>query len=439
MKKTILAVVMTATLHTAMADTPTVWTLQQCIDHALQHNITLNTGRLSVLSAQEDTRESQAALLPSLSLSTTHQLGYQPFMDNGSSADKASYSGDYGLNANWTVWDGKRRRYNITQSERIDRQAQLTVEENSNNIQEQIVQLFVQILYVNESVNVHQEILDISRQNVLRGTEMYRVGKLSKADLSQLEAQAATDEYNLVNAKGTLDEYKLQMKELLRLDYAADFDVAVPSASDRQALADIPPADRVMTAALAMRPEMQQAAIDIERGKTDIDIARTGKMPTVALQGGIGTNTMTGTGTSWGCQMPDNMRGSLGVTLSVPLSDNRSTKTAVNKAKLALQQAQLKEEDARRSLQLTIQGFWINATTNQQRYKAAKASVVSAQDSYELLGEQFRLGLKNIVELTNAKTTLLNAQQSRLESKYTTLLYLQLLHFYENGNMESFN
>lgn len=220
---------MTATLHTAMADTPTVWTLQQCIDHALQHNITLNTGRLSVLSAQEDTRESQAALLPSLSLSTTHQLGYQPFMDNGSSADKASYSGDYGLNANWTVWDGKRRRHNITQSERIDRQAQLTVEENGNNIQEQIVQLFVQILYVNESVNVHQEILDISRQNVLRGTEMYRVGKLSKADLSQLEAQAATDEYNLVNAKGTLDEYKLQMKELLRLDYATDFDVAVPS------------------------------------------------------------------------------------------------------------------------------------------------------------------------------------------------------------------
>lgn len=65
--------------------------------------------------------------------------------------------------------------------------------------------------------------------------------------------------------------------------------------------------------------------------------------------------------------------------------------------------------------------------------------MVSAQDSYELLGEQFRLGLKNIVELTNAKTTLLNAQQSRLESKYTTLLYMQLLHFYENGNMESFN
>ena len=84
MRKPLLAVVMTATLHTAMADTPTVWTLQQCIDHALQHNITLNTGRLSVLSAQEDTRESQAALLPSLSLSTTHQLGYQPFMDNGS-------------------------------------------------------------------------------------------------------------------------------------------------------------------------------------------------------------------------------------------------------------------------------------------------------------------------------------------------------------------
>ena len=436
MRKTLFIVALAASLNTVAEETSKIWTLKECINYALQHNITLKTGRLSVLSAHEDTKQAQSALLPSLSFSTTHQAGYQPFMDKGAATDKATYSGDYGLNANWTVWDGNRRRHEITQSERSDRQAQLTVEENSNNIQEQIVQLYIQILYVAESVNVNQEILDISRQNAQRGAEMFRVGKLSKADVSQLEAQAATDEYNLVNAKGKLEEYKLQMKELLRLDYAEDFDIAIPSTTDRSALDDIPQAAKVIAAALAMRPEMQRAAIDIERGKTDIAIAKTGKMPTVTLSGGLGTNTMTGTGTSWGSQLSDNVRGSLGVTLSVPLSDNRTTKTAVNKARLSLEQAQLQEDDARQALELAIQGFWINATTNQQRYKSAKVSVTSAQDSYELLGEQFRLGLKNIVELTNAKTTLLNAQQSRLESKYMTLLYMQLLLFYENGTME---
>ncbi|MGN1376673.1 MAG: TolC family protein, partial [Prevotella sp.] len=94
------------------------------------------------------------------------------------------------------------------------------------------------------------------------------------------------------------------------------------------------------------------------------------------------------------------------------------------------EQARLKHEDTRLSLSTDIQGFWINATANSRRYVSAQASVESAQDSYNLLSEQFRLGLKNIVELTNAKTALLNAQQNRLESKYTALLYLRLLDLY---------
>ena len=114
---------------------------------------------------------------------------------------------------------------------------------------------------------------------------------------------------------------------------------------------------------------------------------------------------------------------------------NRSTKTSVNKAELELQQSKAEVDDAKSNLALTVQGYWINATTNQQRFRAAVASVASAQDSYDLLSEQFRLGLKNIVELTSAKTTLLNAQQSRLESKYTAILYLQLLDFYSGEEM----
>ena len=154
------------------------------------------------------------------------------------------------------------------------------------------------------------------------------------------------------------------------------------------------------------------------------------------MSGGIGTNTMSGTGTAWGSQMKGNFNGSLGVTLSIPIFDNRATKTSVNKAEIALQQSKAEVDDAKAQLALTIQGYWINATTNQERFKAAGVSVSSAQDSYELLSEQFSLGLKNIVELTTAKTTLLNAQQSRLESKYTAILYLKLLDFYKGETLD---
>lgn len=421
----------------ALAGTGRQWTLKDCIDYALEHNISVKTARLSVLSAEEDVKEARAKLFPSLSFSTTHQGGYRPFADDGGAyEDKGTYSGDYGLNASWTVWDGNANRNTLKLQKIVGQQEQLQLEESINSIQEQILQLYVQILYVAEAVEVDRQILDISRQNAARGEEMYNVGSLSRADLSQLEAQVATDEYNLVNMQGQLEDYKQQMKYLLRLDHDVVFDLAVPSSTDGQALAAVPSVSEVLDSALAVRPEIRNALLGVESGNVSIDIAKAGRMPSVSLSGGIGTNTMSGTGTAWGSQMKGNFNGSLGVTLSIPIFDNRATKTSVNKAEIALQQSKAEVDDAKAQLALTIQGYWINATTNQERFKAAGVSVSSAQDSYELLSEQFSLGLKNIVELTTAKTTLLNAQQSRLESKYTAILYLKLLDFYKGETLD---
>lgn len=427
---------MLLTAGAVFADKPNGWTLKDCIDYAVENNIKIKTRSLSVLSASEDVKEANAQFFPSLSFSTTHQGGYYPFTDKeGTRSDKGSYSGDYGLNANWTVWDNNKRRNNLKQQKLASQQAELSLAEETNDIKEEIAKLYVQILYVKEAVDVNAQILEISRQNASRGEEMYKVGSLSKADLSQLKAQVATDEYNLVNIQGQLDDYKLQMKDLLRLGYDTDFDVATSSSSDETALSLIPSSKETVEAALANRPEIKNSMLTVESDSLAIDIARAGGKPTVSLSGGIGTSTMTGAGTGWGTQFKNNINGAVGVTLSVPIFDNRSTKTAVNKAKYSLQQAELERDDAKQSLALTVQGYWINATTNQQRFRSAIASVESAEDSYELLSEQFRLGLKNIVELTNAKSTLLNAQQSRLESKYMTLLYMQLLNFYKGEDM----
>ncbi len=418
------------------------WTLKECIDYALEHNITVTEGRLSVLSANEDVKEAKAQLFPSLSFSTTHQGGYRPFADGqGDYMDNVSYSGDYGLNASWTVWNGNANRNTLKQQKIAGQKQELALEESVNSIQEQILNLYVQILYVGEAVKVNEEILQISRKNAERGAEMYKVGSLSKADLSQLDAQVATDEYNLVNMKGQLEDYKQQLKYLLRLDYDAGFDIAEPSSSDEQALAIVPSVKHVLESALVRRPEIRTAMLGIDYSSLGIDIAKAGRKPTVSIMGGIGTSTITGTHTqtgvssTWADQMKSNINGTIGVTLSVPIFDNRAAKTAVSKAEISLQQSKAEADDAKNNLALTIQGFWVNATTSQQRFRSAVASVASAQDSYDLLSEQFRLGLKNIAELTNAKTTLLNAQQSRLESKYTAILYLQLLDFYSGGEM----
>jgi outer membrane protein len=146
------------------------------------------------------------------------------------------------------------------------------------------------------------------------------------------------------------------------------------------------------------------------------------------------TNSLNSNG--WGDQIKTNVNTNVGLGVSVPIYDARSTKTAVNKAKIQQLQAQLDLQDQQKTLYSNIQQFWLNATTNQMKYKASMSSVESAQMSYDLLSEQFRLGLKNIVELLTGKDNLLQAQQNQLQSKYQTIYNKQMLTFYQTGEIK---
>ncbi|MBR3726288.1 MAG: TolC family protein, partial [Prevotella sp.] len=198
------------------------WTLRECIDYALQNNITLQKSRIAKRVAQEDIFQSQAALLPSLSASTGHSLSYQPWPESGraqvqngyvqQSIDKIYYNGSYALSSNWTLWDGNRNRNAVKLNEKAAEQAEIDSATTANSIQEQIAQLFVQILYSAEAVSVNRQSLETSRKNEQRGEAFVEVGKMSRADLAQLTAQRAQDEYNVVEAENALRNYKRQLK-----------------------------------------------------------------------------------------------------------------------------------------------------------------------------------------------------------------------------------
>jgi len=227
--------------------------------------------------------------------------------------------------------------------------------------------------------------------------------------------------------------YKLQLKQLLELTGDEAFDVYVPEYTDQQALKEIPALQTVYEQALLTRPEIQNAQLDIKSSDVNLAIAKAGHMPTINLTGGVTTSTNSLSGNSWDKQMKYNFDGSLGASVSVPIFDQRQTKTNINKARLKQQQAQLDLLDAQKQLYQTIEGYWLDAQTNQQKFRTAQSTVASEQQSYDLLSEQFRLGLKNIVELMTGKDRLLSAQQNQLQSKYMTLLNMQMLKFYSLG------
>ena len=430
---------------TVSASAQKLWTLQECIDYAMENNITLQKSKLQKSTATETLKGSKAALLPTVTASTNQNLGYQPWKDTGmayvsngtvnTKVDKTSYNGSYSVNGQWTVWNGNRNFNNIKRDRLAEEEAELSAQETANSIQERIAQLYAQILYMAENVTVNEQMLETSKKNEDRGREMLEVGKMSKADLAQLSAQRANDEYSIVEAKSQLMNYELQLKQLLEITDEERFQVVIPKIGDDQILAEIPAMQTVYEMALVNRPEINRSQLAINRSDVNLSIAKAGWMPTVNLTGGVTTSTNSLSGTGWGSQFKSNVNTSLGLGVTMPIYDGRSTKTSVNKAKIQQLQARLDLQDMQKDLYSDIQSYWLNAWTNQEKYKAASSSVESAQQSYDLLSEQFRLGLKNIVELMSGKDKLLEAQQNLLQSKYMTLYYQQMLKFYENGEM----
>ena len=207
----------------AEGNAPKQWTLRDCIDYALEHNITIQRNRISAESAQEDVKTAKADFLPSLSGNISQRVVNRPNSARGTiisgdnittSESKTSYNGSYGIDANWTVYNGSKRVNTVKQQKLNNRIAELNVDESENSIEESITQLYVQILYSAEAVKVNESTLEVSRKEFERGQELFNVGSIASSDLAQLEAQVSSDNYQLVTSQATLQDYKLQLKQL---------------------------------------------------------------------------------------------------------------------------------------------------------------------------------------------------------------------------------
>ena len=427
------------------AQTEKRWSLKDCIDYALENNISLQQARLSLQSAETDVKEAKAGLQPTLSASITQTAQYRPLQEeasnlvNGSvassSSNKFTQSGSYGINANWTVWNGGRNRQNITDSKYSLEIADLNVQQTANSIQEQIAQLYIQILYSEEAERVNRELLENDKQLLERGKVLLAQGQLAKSDVAQLEAQVSSGEYDVVNASTQISSYKLQLKQLLELDNEDVINISDIEVTDEAVLVPVPVLAEVYQAALELRPEIKSGEISVEQSDLAVKTAKAAYMPTISLTAGLGDSHMTGTSQSYGSQMKNNFNGSLGVSFSIPIFDNRSTKSSVERAKINQLTTRLDLQDARKQLYSSIETYYQNSLNYQARYKSSVSNVASLETSYELRNEQFKLGATNIAELLSSRSDLLSAKQEMLQNKYTALLNLALLNFYRGESL----
>lgn len=421
------------------------WSLKDCIDYALTHNVTLLKKQTTQRSSEVDVTESKAARLPSLSASISQNLMYRPFQEsagnfvNGgittSGADKATQSGNYGINAQWVVWNGGKTKMNITNADYNVKLAAYDTEESANTIKEQIAQYYVQILYMTEALAVNKTLLRQDSTICARGEEMVKNGKMSQADLAQLQSQVSQGYYDMINTQTQIDEVKLQLRQLIELPPGETFDVVSTMSIDKLQLQAIPSKESIYAAALSARPEIKRTELAIEQSKLNTKIARSGYYPTLSVVGSLGDSHLTGSNSGYFKQMKNNFNAAVGLTLSIPIFDNRQTKSAIERAKIAEATASLDLQDAQKALYQTIETYWLNAHNSREKYVAARANVSSLETSYRLMSEQFNVGLKNIAELLTSRANLLTARQTLLQDKYTAMLNRSLLSFYADNDL----
>lgn len=415
------------------------WSLKDCIQYALDKNIQLRQEKISLQESEEEVRSAKAALFPSLSFNTGQNIVNRPFQEqsamvNGTeiieSNNKTTYNGSYNLSAQWTVWNGNKRLNNIKQQKTNRNIARLNVSEAENTLLEEIARLFIQILYADESVAINKATLEGSQATFERGEELFNEGSLSKADLAQLEAQVSNDQYQLVTAESTLRSYKLQLKQLLELNGSQEMNLILPQPDDIQIMALLPSKEDVYQTALLTRPEIQSGKLSIENAKLSLSSAKAGYMPTISLSASTSSMTNNASQNNWAHQMKYGWNNMIGLNISIPISDQRQAKTAVRKARLQYNASLLTLSDIQKTLYSNIENAYLNALNAQQQYKAAGAKLKSSQLSFDMVSEQFNLGMKNTVELLTEKNNLQSAQQQCIQAKYMALLNRTLLNFY---------
>lgn len=448
MKQEIVYVMMalaTASPLTLSAQEAKTWTLSECIRYALKQNIQLRQNRLSLEESKVDVKTAKAALFPSLSFTTGHNVVNRPYQETSSmvngteiinSTNKTSYTGNYGLNAQWTVWNGGKRKNTIKQQKLNKQIAELTVSEQENTLKEEITKLYIQVLYAEESVRINQGTLKLSNAQYERGEELLAAGEISKSELAQLKSQVSNDQYLLVTAQTNLENYKLQLKQMLELEDNQNMNLDTLSINENDILSPLPAKKDVYQTALALRPEIQSSKTEIQSADLNVRMAKAGYMPTVSLSAGIGTNHSSGSNFTFSEQVKNGWNNSIGLTLSLPLFSNRETKSAIEKAKIQYESSQLDLTNAQKSLYKEIESIWLDASSAQQQFVAAESKLKSCRSSYELVNEQFSLGMKNIIELLTEKNNLMSAQQERIQAKYMALLNRTLLTFYSGKEID---
>jgi len=467
MKRIILGLLMLLVgITTANSQTAKkIWSLEECINYALANNLQIKQQQLLVNVANEDLLQSKMNLLPNLNGGATHSYNYGQTVDRYTNqfATARVQSNNFYLQSQITVFNGFQLLNTVRQNQLKLKSSQYDADKYKNDIALTIATSYLQVLYYQEMLDIANNQLSITNQQVDRMVKMVDAGTMAKGDLLTIEAQASAEELTVVESKNQLDIAYLTLTQMLDLPSTEGFDIERPQINlpDTPSILESP--DKISAYAMENRPEIKSARLNVESSDIGLKKALGYISPTLSLNGSWATGysgaskdvkatylgftestyqTLSGEAVlepnyhldyktrSFRKQFKDNDNKTIGLSLSIPIFNNWQVQSGIAKSKIAIKNAELNLEITKNQVDKNIRQAYLDALAALNKHQAAVKKVTASEESFKYSEQKFNVGLLNSVDYNNTKMELSKAQSELLQAKYDYIFKTKVLDFY---------
>ena len=435
MKRALLIMLLVATVFTAQAQK--VWTLDECINYALEHNLDIRKTQLARQQADYQYKVSKNAWLPTLNANAGEYLGFgQSPSYTGVYVSDNSSSASFGASLSLPLFQGlnlyntaKADALNLQATEQDQRAAQLNLKLN-------VMAFYMQVLYGKEQVEIARRQVELSAEQLEKTRQLFESGRIAEADVYESQAQLASDQATLTQAETDLALSTLTLTQVLEIEYDENFEVSEPDAFFASQEQEIGTPQATITTALQNQPAMEAARLRVQKSHYDLKATKSAWYPSLDFYAGYSNGLYHYFGDNYpntpvNEQLKRNSRAQLGVSLNIPIFNGMKTKYRVKMSELSIADQQLDLENTEKTLRNEIQQAYGNAMAAQQKMAAMENSLNASRVAYDYAKGGYDMGKKTLLELNESKLRFHKAESDLLQARYEYLYRCKIIEYYK--------
>lgn len=435
MRKQYITFVTIAVLSAGSAMAQKQWNLKQCIEYAIEHNLTIKQQEAAKDESAVDLNTAKWSRLPDLNGSASHSFNFGRSLQMDNTYQQLNTQ-NTGLNLSTSIplFTGMQIPNQIALSKLNLKAAVEDLNKAKEDISIQVTSAYLQVLFNEELAKVAHEQVALSEEMLKQKTAFFKVGKASEAELYEAKSRAAQDQLSAVQADNEYRLALLDLSQLLELPTPEGFAIVSPSIDEDKDFSILTSPVDIYSEALLIKPSIKAAQYRVEGAQKSIRIAQSGYYPQLSLGAGIATSYYNVSGRengNFGSQLRDNFSQYIGLSLNIPIFNRFSTRNQVRKARIQQTTLNWQLEDAKKALYKEIQQAYYNAVNAESKFESSRTADEAAKASFNLMKEKYANGKATSTEFNEARTNWLKAVSDRIQAKYDYLFRTKILDFYK--------